>query len=40
MSENNFNNRPLSDASISPDGKKIVVTFQYNDPIRFFYVDQ
>ena len=40
MSENNFNNRPLSDASISPDGKKIVVTFQYNDPICFFYVDQ
>lgn len=40
MSESNFDNRPLFDASISPDGKKIVVTFQGSDPIRFFYLDQ
>lgn len=39
MSENNFNNHPLFDASISPDGKKIIVTFQGDDPIRFFYLD-
>ncbi len=40
MSENNSDNSPLFDASISPDGKKIIVTFEGNEPIRFFYLDQ
>lgn len=40
MSESNFDDRPLFDAAISPDGKKIIVTFQGNEPIHFFYLDQ
>lgn len=40
MSESSFDRHPLSDASISPDGKKIIVTFQDEEPIRFFYLDQ
>lgn len=40
MSESNFDRHPISDASISPDGKKIIVTFQDEEPIRFFYLDQ
>lgn len=40
MSQSDFGNHSLYDASIGPDGKKIIVTFAYETLIRFFYLDE